>query len=136
MQKSVEIQVNEKTFKLGFGLEVFMNLGEIWGFDTLEEVNERFQVLTQFVPGKTSLSNMKVMSEIVEAMVSGNSDNVEFVSAREIRCLDIQQFQNVIINLVNGFSQNMPQNTVGDDYESEKKLKAQGKNKSRPLGTK
>jgi hypothetical protein len=135
MAKSIEIKVNGKTFKLGFGLEVFMNLGEIWGFDTLEEVNERFQVLTQFEPGKTSLSNMKVMSEIVEAMVSGHVDNKEFVTAREIRCLDIKQFEQVIINLVNGFSQNMPQAREDDADETEKKQEAQGRNTSQPLGT-
>ena len=63
MDNTVEIQIKGKTFKLGFGLEVFIKLGEIWGLETLEEVNERFQVLTAFSEdGRTPLKNMVLIS--------------------------------------------------------------------------
>ncbi|WP_281225365.1 hypothetical protein [Flavobacterium aquiphilum] len=128
MSKTVEIQVNGKTFKLGYGLEVFLSLGELWGLDTLEEVNERFQVLLQFQEGKTLLSNMKTMSEIVEAMIAGNIDNKEFLTAREIRCLDMGQFEQVMTQLIKGFAQNMPQaSTEEKEEDSEKKTKPRGK---------
>lgn len=128
MSKAVEIQVNGKTFKLGYGLEVFMNLGELWGFDTLEEVNERFQVLLNPVDGKTSLSNMKTMSEIVEAMVAAHLDNKEVLTAREIRSVDLVQFESIMTQLINGFMASMPQPEAPD--ETEKKSKARAKKQS------
>lgn len=128
MGKTVEIEVNKKTFKLGYGLEVFMTLGELWGFDTLEEVNEKFQVLINFEEGKTSLSNMKTMSEIVEAMVASHPDNKEFITAREIRCLSMPEFEKVMQQLTQGFVQNMPQPEATD--ETEKKPKPRAKKQS------
>lgn len=131
MSKAVEIKVNGKTFMLGYGMEVFMTLGELWGFDTLEEVNERFQVLLNFEEGKTSLSNMRMISEIVEAMIAGHPDNKEFLTAREIRCLDMAQFQEVMIQLVGGFVQTTPKSSVPENSdETEKKSKTQRKSQS------
>jgi len=124
MSRAVEIQVNEKTFKLGYGLEVFMNLGELWNLDTLEEVNERFQILLNFEEGKTSLKDLKTMSEIVEAMIAGHADNTEFLTAREIRTLDMAQFQAVMTQLINGFAASMPQ---AENDEAEKKSKPRAK---------
>jgi len=128
MGRSVEIQVNGKTFKLGYGLEVFLNLGELWGLETLEEVNEQFQILLKFEEGKTQLKNMKTMSEIVEAMISGHPDNQEFLTAREIRTLDLAQFEAVMTQLIKGFSQNMPHQPAEDETEKKPKPREKSKN--------
>lgn len=127
MDKSFEIQVNEKTFKLGFGLEVFVSLSELWNLETLEEVNDRIQVLTQFEAGKTSLKNLKIISEVMEALVNAHMDNQETLTAREIRCLDMVDFQKVLTTMIDGFVKTMPQPQETDDDESEKKEKAQVK---------
>lgn len=127
MQNSVEIQVKGKTFKLGYGLEVFIKLGELWGFDTLEEVNERFQVLNQVQEsGRTSLKNMIVMSEIIEGMIKANPENTETITALEIRSLNIQEFEEVFSQFINGFSKAMPQHK---NESTEKKMNSRNKSK-------
>ena len=127
MQNSVEIQVKGKTFKLGFGLEVFIKLGELWGFDTLEEVNERFQVLNQVQEsGRTSLKNMVIMSEIIEGMIKANPENTETITALEVRSLGIQEFEEVFSQFIVGFSKTMPQHKNEDP---EKKPNTRNKSK-------
>lgn len=124
MSKAVEIQVNNKTFKLGYGLEVFMTLGELWGLTTLEQVNEKFQKLLNFGEGQTNFADLKMITEIVEAMVASHPDNQEAITAKEIRCLSMAEFQTVMSQLIAGFVQNMPQ---PDPDETEKKLKPRAK---------
>jgi hypothetical protein len=117
--KSLTIKINKKTFKLGFGLEVFLKLGEIWNLETLEEVNEKFQVLTVVNnDGKTPLKNIKTISEIIEGVIAANDENTEIITASEIRKLPLDQFQEVVINLVQGLVKNSPQPTK---EETEKK---------------
>lgn len=108
--KAIEIKINGKTFKLGFGLEVFLKLGEIWSLDTLEEVNANFQVLTEVTEsGSVPLKNIRIISEIIEGVIAANDENTELITAAEIRKLSLDEFQNVVINLVNGLVANSPQ---------------------------
>lgn len=121
MSNAVVVTIKGKTFKLGYGLEVFIKLGELWGFDTLEEVNERFQVLTQVQEnGKTPLKNMVIMSEIVEGMIKANPDNTETITAVEVRSLSMPEFEAVVSQLMFGFAKSMPQ---PQEAETEKKPK-------------
>lgn len=126
MAKSVEVIIKGKTFKLGYGLEVFINLGELWGFDTLEEVNEQFQVLSAVGGGSTPLKNLKVISEIIAAMVQAEPENKEAVTAAEIRNISMGEFQDLAMQLTLGFVANMPQPGQEDN---EKKLKPKAKEK-------
>ena len=135
MNNAVEIQINGKTFKLGFGLEVFIKLGEIWDLETLEEVNERFQVLTTFSKaGRTPLKNMVLISEVLEGMILANPENKEAIKAIEIRSLPMNEFQDVMTKLITGFVKSMPQ-PEQEEIETEKKPKARGKSKSLSPGT-
>lgn len=119
MSTDVKITLQGKTFKLGYGLEVFVKLGEIWGFDTLEQVNDQFQVLnTMGGANGTSLKNLKIISEIIEGMISGNPENKETITAAEIRSSNMTEFQNAVMKLSEGFIKNTPQ--VPQD-DSEKK---------------
>lgn len=135
MDNTVEIQIKGKTFKLGFGLEVFIKLGEIWGLETLEEVNERFQVLTAFSEdGRTPLKNMVLISEVLEGMVLANPENQETIKASEIRSLPMNEFQDVMTKLITGFVKNSPQPEL-EEQETEKKPKPRAKSKSLLPGT-
>ena len=128
MNSTIEVVIKEKTFKLGYGLEVFIKLGELWGLDTLEEVNERFQVLIQVQEnGKTPLKNMVIMSEIVEGMIKANSDNTETITAIEVRSLSMPEFEAVVSQLMFGFAKTMPQASEDD---TEKKPSTRKKSKS------
>ncbi|WP_202703155.1 hypothetical protein [Flavobacterium sp. UGB4466] len=123
MSNIVEIKLNGKTFKLGYGMEVFLQLGELWGFDTLEQVNEQFQILQNMGGANgTSLKNMKIVSEILEAMISGSPENGERIKAIDIRQLPLVEFQNAIVELTNGFVKNMPQQEP-EEISFEKKPK-------------
>lgn len=127
MKKSIEVIINGKTFKLGYGMEVFVNLGTIWGFDTLEEVNEQFQILTTMGgDSPTPLKNIILISQIIEAMISGNPENKEKISAAEIRAVSMMEFQQLAVQLTEGFVSNMPQEEP-EDFEDGKKLKPKGK---------
>lgn len=127
MDKSVEVTINGKTFKLGFGLEVFVNLGILWGFETLEEVNEQFQILTTMGgDSPTPLKNLVIISQIIEAMISGNSENKETITATQIRSIPMMEFQQVAIQLTAGFVASMPQQEP-EDIEDGKKSKPKAK---------
>lgn len=128
MSNAVVVTIKEKTFKLGYGLEVFIKLGELWELDTLEEVNERFQVLTQVQEnGKTPLKNMVIMSEIVEGMIKANPDNTETITAVEVRSLSMPEFEAVVSQLMFGFARTMPQ---APEDDTEKKPNTRKKSKS------
>lgn len=119
MSKSIGITVNGKSFKLGFGLEVFMKLGELWGLDTLEEVNEQFQVLASLEEGKpTPLKVLKIISEVIAVMISVNSENKETITAAEIRSASMMEFQEMAVELTKGFIASMPHQEI---EETEKK---------------
>jgi hypothetical protein len=132
MSNAVEITLNGKTFKLGYGMEVFLQLGELWGFDTLEQVNERFQVITK-MGGKdgTSLKDLKTIAEILEAMTSAGMDNVEKITAKEILCIPLVEFQDAILQLTNGFVKNMPQGEPETEHADSEKKKTPAKKKIR-----
>lgn len=128
MSKSIGIEINGKTFKLGFGLEVFMSLGELWGLDTLEEVNEQFQFLASLEEGKpTPLKVLRIISEIISVMISVNSENKETITAAEIRSASMMEFQKMAIELTKGFIASMPHQEI---EETEKKAIPKAKKKN------
>lgn len=110
MSNSVEITVKGKPFKLGFGLEVFISLGELWGLDTLEEVNLRFvELQTMGSNGMpTPLSVFKTISEIIAAMILANDENTEKITAAEIRGCTMLEFQQFAEQLTAGFVNTLP----------------------------
>lgn len=128
MSKSIGITVNGKPFKLGFGLEVFMKLGELWGLDTLEEVNEQFQVLASLEEGKpTPLKVLRIISEVISVMISVNTENKETITATEIRSASMMEFQQMAIELTKGFIASMPHQEI---EENEKKAIPKTKKKN------
>jgi len=130
MSNAVEIQIDGKTFKLGFGLEVFIKLGEIWNLETLEEVNERFQIFTTFTEGKgLPLKKIVEVSEVIEGMILAYPDNTDTIKASDIRSMPMNEFQDVMIKLISGFVKNSPQPEF-EEQELEKKPKAREKNKN------
>jgi hypothetical protein len=110
--KSVEVQIKGKTFKLGFGLEVFVQLGIIWNIDTLDEVNAKFVEFVTIDPTKSlSLSAIVKLSEIIEAVIAANPENTEKVTAVEIRSLKMNEFEALLSSFMNAFSESMPKET-------------------------
>jgi hypothetical protein len=135
MDNTFEIQIKGKTFKLGFGLEVFIKLGELWDLDALEDVNERFQVLGNISKdGKTSLKTLVVLSELIEGMVSANPENTETIKAIEVRSLPINELLEIITQLMRGYAKSLPKPDL-EEQEAEKKPNPRGKNKSLSPGT-
>lgn len=129
MSTDVIITLQGKTFKLSYGVEVFIRLGEIWGFDTLEEVNDQFQVLTTMGGAKgTSLSNIRIVSEIIEGMITGNPENENTITAAQIRSCDMGEFQMAVMKLTEGFVKNMP---PASESDSEKKTPTRKRKASR-----
>lgn len=114
MVTNVEIQILGKSFKLDFSLEVFLKLGEIWGVDTLEEVNEKFQVFNEIGEGgKTPLSRFVLLSEIVSTVLTVN--NEEGITPLEIRSLKIHDFEKLMVDFMTAFVKNQaPQEQVED----------------------
>jgi hypothetical protein len=112
MDAKVEIQILGKSFKLDFSLEVFLKLGEIWGVDTLEEVNQKFQVFNEIGEGgKTPLSRFVLLSEIVSAVLAVN--NEEGITPLEIRSLKIHDFEKLMVDFMAAFIKNQtPQEQV------------------------
>jgi hypothetical protein len=110
--KSVEVQIKGKTFKLGFGLEVFVQLGIIWNIDTLDEVNAKFVEFVTIDPTKSlSLSVIVKLSEIIEAVIAANPENTEKVTAVEIRSLQMNEFEALLSSFMNAFSESIPKET-------------------------
>ena len=110
--KAVEVQIKNKTFKLGFGLEVFVQLGIIWNIDTLDEVNAKFVEFVTIDPNKAlSLSAIVKLSEIIEAVISANPDNTEKVTAIEIRSMQMNEFEALLTSFMKAFENSMPKET-------------------------
>lgn len=107
--KAIEVVIKDKTFKLGFGLEVFLKLGEAWGLDTLDEVNAKFVEFANLDPTQPlKLSSIKSLSEIIEATIAANADNAEKITAVEIRSLSLPDFEKLLTEFFTAFSQSLP----------------------------
>ncbi len=129
-----EIKLKGKTFKLSNGLEVFMALGELWGLETLEEVNERFMSLSQLGLNEsgTPLKIFKTMSEVLSVMIDVHEDNVEKISAAEIRRCSMEEFQYLAMEITSCINDSMPKDNSDEleILEPEKKISPKSKKKS------
>ncbi|WP_295093784.1 hypothetical protein [uncultured Flavobacterium sp.] len=128
--KAPEITLKGKTFKLSNGIEVFMTLGELWKLDTLEEVNEQFQMLAQLSPAMnaTPLKVFKVISEVLSVMISVHEDNKETLTPVQIRGCSMEEFQHIVAELTNCINSSMPH---GDQSETEEGKKTLPKSKNK-----
>ena len=114
------MQIKQKTFNLGFGMEVFMSLGEIWGLNTFDEVLTKFQMLLMESTEKMPLQNIKAFSEIIEAVIIAG-ENEETISAKEIRALSFQEFLSCVQTFSTELVKSMPKQEEEPEPSTKKK---------------
>lgn len=77
------IQINNKTFKLKFGLKVFRLLGKAWGVSTLNDTLVKFGCLGT-IGDNLTYEQLDVITDLIIASVQANEENTETITRDEI----------------------------------------------------
>lgn len=105
------ITINNKTFKLKFGLKVFRLLGSLWGTPTLNTTMARFSIF-ETATEDLSFEQVDVISDLIISAIEANIENTETLSRDEIDDLlltDTTQIMEVIQTVMNGLTASLPQ---------------------------
>lgn len=106
----VIVNINEKTFKLQFGMKVFRLLSQTWNVPGLNGVMARFAVL-QDMANELTFEQLDVIADLIIASVQANAENTESVTRDEIDDLilyDSAAIMGVIEKVMQGFSDSLP----------------------------
>lgn len=109
------IQINNKTFKLKFGLKVFRLLGAAWNTPTLNATMAKFACL-QTLSDDLSFEQLDVITDLILAAVQANEENVETITRDEIDEMilcDTPTMMDVIEKVLIGFTESLPKNEPG-----------------------
>ena len=106
----VIVNINEKTFKLQFGMKVFRLLSQTWNVPGLNGVMARFAVL-QDMANELTFEQLDVIADLIIASVQANPENTQSVTRDEIDDLilyDSPAIMEVIEKVMQGFSDSLP----------------------------
>ena len=105
------ITINNKTFKLKFGLKVFRLLGSLWGTPTLNTTMARFGIF-QTATEDLSFEQIDVISDLIITSIEANPENEETLTRDEIDELllsDTTALVKVIEIVMKGLTESLPQ---------------------------
>jgi hypothetical protein len=111
---NVIILINQKTFKLQFGMKVFRLLSKAWNIPGMNGVMARFAVL-QNMADELTFEQLDVITDLILASIEANPENTETMSRDEIDDLilnDTTTIMAVIEKVMQGFSDSLPKNNV------------------------
>jgi hypothetical protein len=110
------ITINQKTFKLRFGMKVFRLLSTAWDVPGLNGVMARFAIL-QTMADELTFDQLDIISDLIVAATQAHGENTETVTADEIDDLilyDSPAIMQVIEVVIQGFADSIPkQETPG-----------------------
>jgi hypothetical protein len=119
------ITINQKTFKLKFGMKVFRLLSAEWNVPGLNGVMARFAIL-QTMADELTFDQLDVISDLIVAATRANDENTETVTRDEIDDLilyDSAAIMQVIEVVIQGFSDSLPkQETPGKQKIAKKSI--------------
>lgn len=109
------IQINNKTFKLKFGLKVFRLLGTAWNTPSLNATLARFACL-QTMTDDLTYEQLDVITDLIIAAVQANEENTEVITRDEIDNMilyDAPVMMEVLEKVLLGFSDSLPKQDQG-----------------------
>lgn len=118
------IQINNKTFKLKFGLKVFRLLGNAWNAPSLNAVMSKFACL-QTMTDDLSFEQLDVIADLIVASCQANEENKESITKEEIDDLilyDSPAMMDAIQIVLLGFSESLPKSEPGKPIATKKKV--------------
>jgi hypothetical protein len=119
------ITINQKTFKLRFGMKVFRLLSTEWNVPGLNGVMARFAIL-QTMADELTFDQLDVISDLIVAATQAHGENTETVTRDEIDDLilyDSAAIMQVIEVVIQGFSDSLPkQETPGKQKIAKKAI--------------
>jgi hypothetical protein len=119
------ITINQKTFKLKFGMKVFRLLSAEWNVPGLNGVMARFAIL-QTMADELTFDQLDVISDLIVAATQAHGENTETVTRDEIDDLilyDSAAIMQVIEVVIQGFSDSLPkQETPGKQKIAKKAI--------------
>jgi hypothetical protein len=119
------ITINQKTFKLRFGMKVFRLLSAEWNVPGLNGVMARFAIL-QTMADELTFDQLDVISDLIVAATQAHGENTETVTRDEIDDLilyDSAAIMQVIEVVIQGFSDSLPkQETPGKQKIAKKAI--------------
>jgi hypothetical protein len=105
------ITINNKTFKLKFGLKVFRLLGSLWGTSTLNTTMARLKIF-ETASEDLSFEQLDMIYDLIISAIEASEENTETLSRDEIDDLlltDTEQIMGVIQTVINGLAASVPQ---------------------------
>jgi hypothetical protein len=105
------ISLNNKTFKLKFGLKVFRALGELWGTPSLNSTMARFS-LFETATDDLTFEQIDVISDLIITAIESNPENEQSLSRDEIDDLFLSEtalLMNAIEIVMKGLMASLPQ---------------------------
>jgi hypothetical protein len=123
------ITINQKTFKLRFGMKVFRLLSTAWNVPGLNGVMARFAIL-QTMADELTFDQLDVISDLIVAATQAHEENTETVTRDEIDDLilyDSPAIMKVIEVVIQGFSDSLPKHETPGKLKVAKKATAKMK---------
>jgi hypothetical protein len=124
----ITIKINQKTFKLRFGLGVFAALGEKWDLPSLMTVQQHVLSVLSGMTEDVSFKQLSVINDLIVASVACNDENKEQLTKEELEDMFLEDTKNLlsIISIV--------MNQFVKSLEQPKEVKTSGKPKAPTKG--
>lgn len=109
------IQINNKTFKLKFGLKVFRILGTAWNAPSFNSTMAHFACLGTMTDD-LSYEQLDIITDLILASIQANDENTETITRDEIDelfLLDTPAMMEVLQVVMLGFSESLPKQDLG-----------------------
>jgi len=106
------ITINNKTFKLKFGLKVFRLLGDFWDLPTFGGVQQKVFSILSSITDDISFEQLDVINDVIIASIVSNLDNTEDLTRDELDDLflsDTQTMMDIIKTVFSSFTESLSQ---------------------------
>lgn len=109
----VILKINEKSFRLIFGLKLLRILGSKWDLPGINEVVQKIAVLDT-VKGNLSFAVMDMLEEILIAAIENGPDGKEDLTGMDILG-EFMKDPNALQSFTDSLIESLPQNKPQDD---------------------
>ena len=92
----VTVKINKKTFKLRFGLGVFMALGEKWNLPSLMTVQQHVLTTLSGMTEDVTFKQLSVINDLIIASVECNDENKEQLTKKELEDMYLKDTKNLL----------------------------------------
>ena len=92
----VTVKINKKTFKLRFGLGVFMALGEKWNLPSLMTVQQHVLTTLSGMTEDVTFKQLSVINDLIIASVECNDENKERLTKKELEDMYLKDTKNLL----------------------------------------